>query len=1261
MRGVARMFEAYHNERKPWGVKAVSLFVIFTFLVTQSDVKLGFAAMAPSAPVVAPSPDLNKSDKIHFMQDLDKQQHDLQGQTNQNPLNAVAPDQNQKNPFAGDVPQGQTPQISTSFLSSINPLRSGDTKVLVSENPKPDEKGIVSVEYADHTYFKYNNATSKIIEICDFTKSVLDPQTGTARYDLEIRRFDYGTDLGGSYVRITTSDPKDSGALSAYQKFSVEQDGQLGGFLGDGYLVNNESGENVEIPMTISKGDLVTTYDRSGGNAFYIKKTYQKISESLNRLLSYEKVQRDGNDTILDISYNDTKGTITVIDRSPSGGSALETVNFWEYKLAEGNQRGDLLAVGEMEGKLVDPKILSRADITASTYTFTSMKDPGQLTIIERLKNGGLGRILRYRVDGIDLEYVYEKDASGNETITVLNYTTNTFLKMGFLPGTAPSTSSGLIDSPQNIIEAGTFTMTGTNPQYKKLLTKVQGEWIVADPTDGRIFDVYAAFPSNDWGGLIRSRGPPLLGETTPVDYRYEYDTTNRRVYAFDLTHQTYSLYQLETQPVSYNLLEQGTFSLTSQGEIKNLKPTLTPSTYVYDAVQARTFDYAYDLLNQENVSAAVIVDDLTESDLKRLLSINKEVGVLVLYGRIVLFTTSNTEELYVSPAVAELIKGADFIAHTHLVKATGPSALDLEMAGTNAEYVITDESIYAYNQSGILSSEDPRAAFFKALLTAQMSSPSTPVEEARARESLSRFINAMDNYNALPAEARTLFRAGDLTPDEIKAFTLAETDLTRMTTLASSNFTREVITSPSVNLYQVSLMLLNNHYRYSVDINLNTAILTRITQQDGTIQNLNPDGSLASLVHPDGSREDYIYVSGSLNQRKSFSAANVPLTIETFNVAGRVIKFEDLVQGTVSNYVYNDATSTYTVTMIGQVQTWSYGANNQPFTGSDDWMKGLSFTRDGDQINQTYNQQGRLIQEANETKGTVVGYAYDDTAKIYTVTMTGQVQTWSYGANNQPFTGSDDWLKGLSFTRDGDQISQTYNQQGRLIQEANETKGTIVGYAYNDTAKTYGVTTGAQILTYSYGGDQKPLTNDDLLLSASGIDDNGKAYVQEFDPQGRVINTDSYEALGTTPETYERRLGVYVYAGNQVSIQTKKQSNGALLSTQVLDLGADGKVGGEGANKDILISYSSPGAAQEMYTGADSGKIHFLRGTDDSGKAYVQEFDLQGRVINTDTFEALGTTPETYERRLGVYTYTGNQVSIQTKKQSNNASPSVA
>jgi len=588
------MLSACHSEKKPWGIRAVSLFVIFTFLVTQSDVQLGFANIAsPVAPASLTPEDLGKNDKIHFMQDLGQEQQDLQDQLSNQP-HEVTPGQNQQNPFVGDIPQGQTPQISTNFLTDQNPLAG---KTAEGSTSVTDEvTGIVTVNYNDGTYFKYQKASSKILEICDKTRPVLDEQGKVTGYALETRQFSYeaSSENGAnvSYVRVITVGQGDQ--LSTYQKFTTLEDGQLDQLIESGFwLLNDSTNQYVQSVSVRYDGDRVTIFDHTDDPTYYIERVYEKLSTGESRLLSYQKISGALTPIYLEIQYKDEEGLVTVIDRSGSGTTPSESVNFWEYRLTGMNKRGELLAVGEMENKLTGAQILSRMEIIEGKYTITYPQNPTQLVVFERLTNGGFGRVLRYRDTGIDLEYVYAVDeATNREALTILNYTANTFIKMSFIEGTAPNASSGLIDSPQNILEAGTLLPAITPPQYKKLLEKASGgEWIVIDPGDGRVFDVYAAFPSDEWGGLIRSRGPPETDATTLADYRYVYDTVSRQVYAYDVTNLRYALYDWK-DPQTPRLLEQGNMVLDDGDNVLSRTATKTYHAEILGPVGVPSTEY---------------------------------------------------------------------------------------------------------------------------------------------------------------------------------------------------------------------------------------------------------------------------------------------------------------------------------------------------------------------------------------------------------------------------------------------------------------------------------------------------------------------------------------------------------------------------------------------------------------------------------------------------------------------------------------------
>jgi hypothetical protein len=594
---VLLVINLYHSDKKPWVLRALALFVIFTFLVTQSDVQLVSAALATTAASSIPSAtDPNKSDdKIHYSQDLTELQQSLQGQASENPLGGVSPDQ-QQNPFAGDVPQGQVPEISTNFLTTQNPLAG---KTPEGQKVAEDANGVVTVSYSDGTYFSYNKSSNKLVEICDKTRLKLDADgnpvkdaNGKEVYELEVRKFE-PVQSAGCLDCMSIITMGSEGAADTYQTFTLK-DGELDKLFETGQWLSGVPASFV--PEVRYSGDLVTLYDRTSDPSYYIERTYQQLPAGASRLVSYQKVQQFGEQARavlnLEIEYDDQKGTLTVIDRSQPEATASETVNFWVYKLTDRNKRGELIAVGEMENKLAGGKILSRMDITATTYSITYPQIPNALLSFERLPEGGFGRVLRYRLDGINLEYVYEKDATGNETMTVLNYNANTYVKMSFIEGTAPDASSGLIESFRNVLESGTFTLTGTNPQYKKLLEKApNGEWIVIDPSDGRIFDVYADFPSDEWGGLIRSRGPPSEDASTLVDYRYEYDATNRRVYAYDGANGRYALYDL-TDPKNPRLLEQGDIVLDTTGNILSRTATRTYNAEILGSVSVPETEY---------------------------------------------------------------------------------------------------------------------------------------------------------------------------------------------------------------------------------------------------------------------------------------------------------------------------------------------------------------------------------------------------------------------------------------------------------------------------------------------------------------------------------------------------------------------------------------------------------------------------------------------------------------------------------------------
>ena len=593
------MISSYHSDRKSWILKGLSLFVIFTFLLTQSDVQLAFAyGVVPN--VSLPAPDLAKDDKIHYAQDFSGL--DKKTQTNQDPLQKTV------DPNAPLQATNLTPTSATTIpkpFDVLNPLTDSTNKTSDTSktSDKPDADNNMMVAYTDGTYFKYNNTNKNITEICDLVSGHFEIRkfqyTGTASVTIVTSTCVSKTTANGTAVTVDTK------PLAQYETFTLTADGQLDKQIESGLwnweVTGTTSSKIPTFLVTVSGGVTLTTFYDRDDPAFYIKRVYQNLATAgLGRLVGYEKVMTDGSsqqsNINLEIKYDDTKTPpiMTVIDHSSAATSGT-SIPYWEYALGANNTRGALLAVGEMESTGTSPKVLVRMalttatstdvpPVTTNTFTITDPQDAKQLVVFERTDGGAFGRILEYQTDTVWLKYVYEAPSTENPSgsVTVLNYIANTFVKMAFV---APSQdNSGILDLPiSNIQSAGTLTATAPRTQTT-LLTFKENVWTLVDPTDNNIFDVYSSFPSNIWGDLIRSRGPPYDTATPAeyyVDYSFVYDPSTHRVYSYDLTHLRYALYDCsagcsDTQPPL--LIGQGTFQVTTGTPPQVIESSRQPS-----------------------------------------------------------------------------------------------------------------------------------------------------------------------------------------------------------------------------------------------------------------------------------------------------------------------------------------------------------------------------------------------------------------------------------------------------------------------------------------------------------------------------------------------------------------------------------------------------------------------------------------------------------------------------------------------------------
>ncbi|MFA5159039.1 MAG: hypothetical protein WC484_00855, partial [Candidatus Omnitrophota bacterium] len=1178
------MLSAYHSERKPWEIKAVSLFVIFTFLMTQSDVQLGFASgVMPNVSVATPTPDLNKSDKIHFMQKFDEQQQSLQNKTTENPLSAVTPAQNQQNPFVGDIPQGQIPQISTSFLSGQNPLLN---KTESGATTKEDSAThIMTVSYTDGTYFRYQKASNKIMEICDLTRPVLDDKGNVTGYALETRQFSYETSSDNgtnvSYVRVITVGQGTQ--HSTYQKFTTLADGQLDELIETGdWILNDSTNQYFQSVSVRYDGDRMTLYDRTDDPTYYIERTYEQLADGESRLLSYQKIEGALTPINIEIQYDEERGLVTVIDLSGGGVTTPGAVNFWEYSLTDRNKRGDLLAVGEMDS--ASGQIFSRMDITATVYKITYPQNAAQLLIFERLANGGFGRVLRYRDTNIDLEYIYVADeTTGAETMTVLNYKDNTFVKMSFIEGMAPDASSGVIDSFQNILEAGTFTMTGTTPQYKKLLEKApSGEWIVIDPNDGKVFDVYSAFPSEEWGGLIRSRGPPEEGATILADYQYVYDdAASRRVYVYDVTNLRYALYDWKDQ--TPRLLEQGNIVLDDEGNVLSRILIKTYDAELLGSVSVPSTEYDTAPAFASAKAALQLRPDVVASDIDKTPpsfvadpSDPSHLTVVLEYG--------DTEYRY----------RYDIQANSSVLAKTRASNED----GTF--------QVVEYDVQGRMTSESLEAA--DGTLTPQVTYRYA-IEDDKTI--------AGDEVLVIDHKAHT-FRIARLNADQTLGATLRVgfyNDASKIYSLQGPGDTQAKWYTYGPEESGDGLMLTDDDtetvrpvrgpqgqasegWRPPNGENTNVDELVRQlrakfrTYEECAEERLRSGGSMAlaceemldTVSSLQKKIEDEQYSGGGVpqfsqggngnNDLNYHSPAPTPAYVTTMVGLGSAP-----IDNPSAQVTYNDAKTTATISLNGLVQDWTVGKDGIFGSGDDEMLK-VTETATKTTWYYTEGRAVRVTRVEGDVESELARYEYPETGTVNVIQADGARYEYTYTDEKDPFGSAE--LVRAKYEKDGQWVTQTY-ENGRLSSMCDGNGANCTTYNYDIALNQAVLTSATGTRIVNLGGDGNLGTADDYLVGGTGTT--------------LSIERDADQKLQRIVDFTNGTTTTFVYTGTQVTVATNWTSSGGMINEVRVNLGADGVLG---TSDDRLL---------------------YISGIDYNGKPFVETFDENGHMLSWEGY----------------------------------------
>ncbi|MBN1689068.1 MAG: RHS repeat protein, partial [Candidatus Omnitrophica bacterium] len=681
---------SYHEESKPVHIKAISVFVIVTFLVTQFDIRLAFSMPQYSAvnpPIHQSNVDRDSKEKIHYSQDFEDlfQKYEI---------------------MEKQYDAEKRDEIPLKAVKEIDPI---ENKVGILETKEIDENK-VRYEYENGAYFVVEKKGKRILEIGDYE----DKDSNR----MMTRRMKYRDDGFESYVEIDTQ-KEDS---EKYEIYELDFKGRLMRLQERGVIH-----ESQRQPEEIKNWNLGTVEYRNAENSEY-QTIYEMDEEGRpERLLSY-RTEQEGEVTEIECRYEGDR--ITLMD--------TESERFEMRRYANGRV-GEMLAVGKMTfveedndyaiESFIEMTTIERNSTEIPVYKFAS-QDAMSVIVRERLERGGIGKILIYR--GYDQEgrYVnqeYEYESSESESsVLVYNYTDQEYMIFR-VSGNFKTDKNGNLENPVEFVEGGIIANIQTR-ELKTTVVKQGSRFFVVDPEINKI-ETDQENVQSYVDQLIPARGPPAEERFRNVlDSRESIEE------------------KIRTRKSPSH--EPALFSETPETE-----------TFQYDALQARTFDYAYELLEQE-LPVAVLVDELTAEDLDKLLLLDVEIGILVLYGQIVLFTSGDGRELRLLQSVADLASSADFIAHTQ-PNGLGPSQVDLENAGEAIEYMVNQKGeVYAYTRNGVVNVADSPDRMLDAVSWAVETMEDAVAGEVIARAELNQFIAAMEQFEEAPESEKVLFRS---------------------------------------------------------------------------------------------------------------------------------------------------------------------------------------------------------------------------------------------------------------------------------------------------------------------------------------------------------------------------------------------------------------------------------------------------------------------------------------------------------------------
>jgi RHS repeat-associated protein/uncharacterized repeat protein (TIGR01451 family) len=356
------------------------------------------------------------------------------------------------------------------------------------------------------------------------------------------------------------------------------------------------------------------------------------------------------------------------------------------------------------------------------------------------------------------------------------------------------------------------------------------------------------------------------------------------------------------------------------------------------------------------------------------------------------------------------------------------------------------------------------------------------------------------------------------------------------------------------------------------------------LTRMDQVVYTFNPDGTLASIVDPNGNTTTFVYADGMLATITEPSGRQV-----AFTYSGTLLTQISDPAGRTVSFGYTNGLLTSITDVRGFTTSYAYEANDR--------LKSITDANNHTFVSNVYDSEGRVI-EQRDAENNLTTFSYD-TAARQTVVVDGRgvPRTYTYDSAYRA-TGEVDAL-GYQLVY---QFDLNNNRTGVI-----DRNGQTTTYTYDSRGNVLSVTdTLGYVTTYTYDNYNNLLTETNARNFTTHYDYDGNHNLTSLTDVSSNITTWTYNSFGQVATMTDARNFTTSYAYDSFGHQNSVTD--ALGFTTVFTYDVVGRLLEEQDALSRLTTYT--------YDAAN----HLLSATDVLGGVTTHTYDVVGnRISNTN------------------------------------------